>query len=243
MKQNNAIAITSIISAAVLIIALSFLSVFGPTTSDNVLEIEGTATIKAIPDLTEIYIGIENTGSTSEEANNLNSEILENLTSGLIQEGFKQEDLKTLSFNVYQNYEWINGVRKEKGYIASHLLSVEMPANETSKVGKVVDSVLKSGARVNSINFKLTSQSQSKYKAEAMKRASEDAEIKAKAVAEGFGKEVGKLVSVKVNNYNYVPWVAYEKVGDGYDVTTVTRAIQPSEEEITASVLAVFSLK
>ena len=244
MKKNNSIVITSIISAGVLIIALSFLFVLNSSSvSENVLEVQGTATVKAMPDLTVVYIGIENVASTSEEVGNLNSAVLEKLIEALASEGFESSDLETINFNIYPNYEWVNGVRKGKGYIASHTLAIEMLANDTLKVGRVVNLVLESGATVSSISFKLNSESQIKYKAEALKLASEDARRKAEAVAEGFGKSVGKLVSVQVNDYNYSPWIAYDGIAkESYDEASLTTSIQPREEEIYASVIAVFKM-
>ncbi|HLD55265.1 MAG TPA: SIMPL domain-containing protein, partial [Candidatus Nanoarchaeia archaeon] len=101
---------------------------------------------------------------------------------------------------------------------------------------------------ISYINFELSQKLQNQYKAEAMKLAAEDARIKAEAVAEGFNKEVGDLISTSVNDFGYYPWNVYSTRGMGvaedYALAKVEATnIQPGEKEVTASVSATFELK
>ncbi|NCN51962.1 SIMPL domain-containing protein [archaeon] len=246
MEKNNPIVITSIISGVVLIIALTALLMFQNivSPSGDTINVQGTATVKAMPDLIVVYVNIENKGTTSDEANSKNAVILDEMIDSLIKrEGFGREDIVTNSFNIYPDYTYSNGIRKDNGYRAIHSLSIEINASDPTKASRVIGIALDSGATVSNINFELTQEAQNKYKAEAMKQASEDATIKAEAVAEGLGKKVGKLVSVSVNNWGYQPWYGYDAIASSVELKQAESSIQPGNQDISASVSVVFKLE
>ena len=250
MKQENkAIVITSIISAVVLIVALAFLFSFQSNdTSKDRVSVQGNAVIKATPDLISVYFNIETKGATSAEASSANSEILSKLTNALIQEGFVKEDLKTESFNVYPNTYWENGKQKEDGFKATHSLRLELSAEKFDKVSEVIDAGVNSGAGISYINFELTQAAQNDYKAQALKLAASDAKVKAEAVASGFGKHIGSLVSVSVNDFGYYPWNVYSTASGSYAedvaaVKEVARNIQPTDKEISATISATYKMR
>ncbi len=168
------------------------------------------------------------------------------MQKAIVSEGFSEEDLKTESFSIYPNTNWVNGKEIQDGYIAYHYLKLEFSMERLSKLTSVIDAGANAGAGINSINFELTPESQNKYKAEALKLASEDAQTKADAVAEGFGKKTGKLVSVQVSQFNYYPWRIYSASGISEDFAVAKESVinlQPSEEEVSASVSATFKLQ
>jgi uncharacterized protein YggE len=249
-KENNAIVITSIIAGVVLLIAIlaltTFTSVISP--SENSVTVQGISTIKAMPDVISVYITIETKGATSSEATTANTQIYGDLVEEMIIAGFSEDDLATESFSVYENTYWEDGKQKTDGYIASHYLKVELLSEKMSKVSSIVDAGINSGAEISYINFELSQVSQNKYKAEALKSASEDAMVKAEAIASGFNKEVGKLLSVQTSDFGYYPWNVYTASGSAKaEEDTLARqtaiTIQPGEEEITATITATFRLK
>lgn len=247
-SKNNSIALTGIISAAIVLIALGFLIFASPVSSNEALNVQGTATVKAMPNLVSVYFNAETSADSAQEAKDLNSEITDEVISNLLVLGIEREKITTENFNVYQDYDWTEKGRVEKGFKATHMIKVQLNSEEMDLVGDVVDAGVDAGALINSINFELTRESQNKYKAEAMKFAAEDARIKAEAVAEGFDKKVGKLVSVQVSDFNYYPWNVYS--ARGYEVAEdatmakeVATSIQPGEREISATVNAGFKLR
>lgn len=252
-KDNKAIVITSIISGVILIVALVALGTFSslvPYSKDSVT-VEGIAEIKASPDLMTVYFNIETTGNTSSEATDANNEIFEKLITELALKGFDRSDLETQSFNVNKYYEKIDGNRKESGYKANHYLRIELSSEDFDKISEVIDAGVEAGAGINYINFELSQELQNQYKAEALELASQDAQIKADAVAAGFGKKAGKLISVQVSGFGYYPWNVYSSGAVGsssYEeeaalAKEVTANITPSSQEITARVSATFKIR
>jgi len=249
MTKNNAIAVTAIISGVILVIAILALFVFKPVSysSGKTVTVQGISEIKAMPDLITVYFNVETKGDTSAEATEDNTEIMNKLIDAMLDLGFDKSDIQTQSFNVYPNIYWDGTKQKEDGYKASHSVKVELSIDEVDKLGEIVDGGVDAGAGVSYINFELTQESQNEYKAQALKLASQDAQIKAESVAEGFGKTVGKLVSVQVSDFGYYPWNVYTSSGGGYreDSMMAKEAavnIAPSEQEITASISATFKI-
>jgi uncharacterized protein YggE len=254
MGKNNAIIITSIIAGVILIIALLALNTFNSVipSSKNSVTVEGVSTIKAMPDLITVNFNIETEGKTSAEATIANTAIYDDLIEEIKIAGFEEEDVKTESFSVYENTYWDNDYRKQitDGYKANHYLKVELSSEESSKLVSVINAGVNAGAGISYINFELSQKLQNEYKAQALKAASEDAMIKADAIASGFNKEAGKLLSVQTSNFGYSPWnvytakssngMAYE---DSIAVQEAATSIQPSDKDITASVTATFKLR
>jgi len=246
--MEKSIKITSIIVLGViittLIITISLNGVFQG--QGKTISAEGISSIKAMPDLVSVYFSIETKAKTSENATKLNSEIVEKLKASLVAQGFDENKIQTQSFNVYPNYEWIGGKQVDKGFIATHSLIVEISTNESDKIGKAIDAGVSAGAGISSINFELSQEKQNDYKAEALELAAQDAKIKAQATASGLGNKIGELVSVQTSNFGYYPWNVYSGSGrmeDAMYAKVASTSITPSEQEVTASVTAVFKLK
>ena len=230
----------------VLIGAISLNGIFQGQSNANTISVDGVSSVKAMPNLISVYFNIETKAKTSENATKLNSDIVEELKSNLIAQGFDEKKIQTQNFNVYPNYEWIGGKQVDKGFIATHSLIIEMSADESDKIGQAIDAGVSAGAGISSINFELTQEKQNEYKAEAMKLAAQDAKIKAQATASGLDKKIGDLVSVQISNFGYYPWNVYSGSGmrtDVMEAKVASTSITPSEQEITASVTAVFKLK
>lgn len=249
-KENNAIAITSIIAGAVILLAVLAMFVFVPmfSTTSNTMTVEGTSTLKVMPDLVAVYFDVQTNGTNSSAANDANNLIYTNLKSSLIALGFNDSQIGTDSYSIYPNVIYdSNGRSANNGYVADHTVKLEFSSNETDKLSSVIDSGVNVGAGISTIDFELSPEAQNKYKAQALELASQNAQSKADAVAQGFGKTVGKLVSVSVNNYNYSPFPVYNSanVASGMGITAAKAAVTnlaPTTQDVTADVSAVYKL-
>lgn len=251
-KDNKAIVMTSIIAGVVLVVALVALFTANSSVSGKNVTVQGVATIDATPDLITVYYNIQGKGDTSSEAKDAADEIYDNLVVALAIEGFSKDELKTQGFNIYPNYEYSpsSGKQTQKGYIATHSLKLELSSDEFDKVSGAIDAGVDANASINYINFELSQELQSEKKAEALELASKDAKVKAEAVAQGFNKKVGRLVSVQVSDFDYYPWNIYtaRSEGAGYDIEDAALAkesvanINPSEQQINAQVTATYKL-
>ncbi len=247
--MDKSIKITLIIVSAVIFLSLvGIYSVFQiiPT---NTVSANGEAVVKAMPDLVSIYFNIQTSGETAEEAKNKNSEILDEVITELIKQGFDREDITTEDFNVYPEYDWSEDTREIKGYTARHILKLELPIEDYDEIGDAIDAGVDAGALINYINFELTQESQNKYKAKALRLSAEDAQIKAEAIADGLGKKLGRLVSTSSSDFYYTPWRLYESSVEIQETINADLAkqavsdIQPGEKEIRARLSVTYKLR
>lgn len=215
----------------------------------NVVTGDGLASIKAVPDLISVYFSVDTTGTTSAIATEKNTEIVDELVTELIKQGFERSEIQTTGFNVYPDYDYSSsGNPTLKGYRATHSITVKMSSSDTNKIGDVVDAGVSAGAGISYINFELSQEKQNQYKAQALKEAAEDARLKASSIAEGLGKKLGKLVSTSESSFNYYPWNVYEARGgvasmDASAVKAETMNIVPGEQDVTANVRATFKIR
>lgn len=245
--MEKSVKITLIISGVILVLALMLMIGFNSLMPDtNTISVTGLAKVATIPDLVTVNFIAETSGQTSQEATQKNSEVIDELITSLVKEGFERKDIQTQNFNVYPDYKWINNQRIENGYKATHQIRVELSTDRSDLIGDVIDAGVAAGAGVSYINFELTQEKQNTLKAEAMKLAAQDAKIKAEAVAEGLGKKTGKIVSLSVDDFGYRPWSVYSgnaMLESAAEAKVATTNIAPSEQEIQASVRAVYKIR
>ncbi len=207
----------------------------------------GESTIKAQPDKVSVYLTAEGRGKTAGEAKDAHDKIVDDLTISLLKMGFSKDEIKTQSYNIYPEYDWSAGTQKEKGFVASEQIIVE--TSDFGKTSDIVDAGIDSGALVSYINFELSTEKQSEYKTQALEEAGKDAKKKAEATASGLGKSLGGLVSVETQDYNYGPYVYYDKAvasstGSGVaEARSAALNLAPQDIEVRATIRVEYKLR
>lgn len=243
--NNNSVRITVIIVAAVVILALigGYIATQTSPTSGNTVSVTGMSQIKATPDFVTVYFNIETNGTTAAEAKDKNAAIVDTVITNLVKQGFERKDITTENFNIYPLYDYQRAQALD-GYRATHSLKVQISSNKTDLIGKAIDAGVDAGASVNYINFELSQETQNKYKTQALKAATEDAKIKAEAIASGLGKKLGKVVSISDSSFDYYPWPVYASsdMGGAAEAKQAATNIQPGEQTINARVSVAYKI-
>jgi hypothetical protein len=247
LVMDNSVKIALIIVSAIVLLAFVGIGIYFNAKLGNTVNVNGLATVKAVPNLISVYFNVETSGNTTKEANDKNSEIVDNILTELIKIGIDRKNITTENFNVYEDYQWNGRTQTLNGYKATHSIRVLLATSDTGKIGDVIDAGVNEGAKINYINFELSQDEQNKYKAQALEQATKDAKIKAESIASGLGKKVGKIVSVSDNTFDYYPWPIYAASGASSSETaamakSATTNIQPGERDISAQVNVVFKI-
>ena len=247
--MEKQVQITLIIVGAVFLLAILAFAYFRFNSADNTITVNGEATTEVAPDLITVYFNVQTTGTTSQEASDANTVIVNKLTDNIVALGFSNSDLKTQSFSIYPNYDYSQSKPVFTGYTATNSLKMEIPIAEKDKTSSVVDAGTSAGAGISYINFELTPALQQSAKTAAIKNASDDANVKAQAIAAGFNKRLGRLVSVSLDQFNYYPRTVYassDSSGGGTvgaaEAKQAAANINPSEQEVSAYVTATYKL-
>ena len=244
MEKNVQIAL--IVASSVILLALIGTFVFLQSgTSANTVNVDGTAKVKAMPDLVAVYFNVETNGDDAKEAKDKNADIVDKVITSLLKKGFERNAIETQNFNIYPRYVWENNENKQEGYTATHSLRIVLEQNMIAKTGDVIDAGVDAGAAINYINFELSLEKQNGYKAEALKLATQDAKTKAEAIASGIGKKIGKVVSISTTDFGYSPWPVFARAETTGVMETKAAAtnIQPGEQDIYANINVEFAMK
>jgi uncharacterized protein len=245
-KLDKSVQITLIIVGTIILLTIAGIILFKSSSAENTISVSGQATSKIAPNLIAVYFNIETSGKTSKEASDANTVISNLLTSNIEALGFSKDELKTQSFNIYPTYDYSKNSATIVGYRASNSLKIELSIDKKDKVGSVIDAATNAGAGISYITFELTPTLQQQAKAEAIKIAAEDARVKAEALAKGFDKNLGRLVSVSLDNFDYYPRSIYTSAGMGVsgneDAKEASVSINPSEQDVSAYVTAIYKL-
>ncbi|MGB7606184.1 MAG: SIMPL domain-containing protein [Lutisporaceae bacterium] len=147
------------------------------------IKVNGRGTVDASPDIAIISAGVITEDKNAQNAQNQNDLIINNIISALIRIGIKREDIKTQSYTIYPNYDFVEGKQILNGYRATHILEIKV--NDLDKVGLVLNTVMENGAnQINQIEF--TIKDSAKYYNRALKLAIADAAGKAETISEAM---------------------------------------------------------
>jgi uncharacterized protein len=243
MKMDNSVKVTGLIVMAVVIVALIVSSIFLRLSPTETVTTNGMATVSVDPDLISINFDVQTSAATAKAAKDSNALIVSSVKSSLMSLGVPENKIITQNFNVNEDFDWRDGSRFSLGFKANHFIRVEISANDSDLIGDVIDAGVDSGALLSYINFELSPELQNQYKVEALGAAAEDAKIKAKAIADGLGVKVGRVVSTTSSDFGYRPWLAYDGVAsDRVSGAEIETEIQPGEQDVTAQVSVTYKL-
>jgi len=258
-KDNRIKLIVIIVIGAVLV--LSFLKYNVSANEEQSINVIGKADVDIVPDVISVDFVVETEGETSREAKDKNSNIVDVIKYNLDRYGIDRNSVHTQDFQVYEeqvksvNYDeyYVTSYTGEKVYKVKHKIRVVIEEDDSNLIGLVVDVAIDAGAQLEGVNFELSSQKESKYKAEAIKLASENARMQAEAMADGLGMRLGKVVSINNQNLNgqyqtqrvySAPYgAAMDKSEAVAVVNKVITDIQPSEKKISATMSVTYSIR
>ncbi len=205
------------------------------------IDAQGESVIEEMPDRVVVYFNIEAKHLSAQVAKDRVAEIVNNVTNALYSAGINKEQITTQNYNIYPNWVWKDNERKQEGYIARQGLRVE--SEKFDKAGEIIDLGVDNGALVSHINFELSKDKQNELKAKALKKATEDAKLKAEGIAVALGKKLGRVVEVRTTNFNYYPYPLVRSVEHTEEAKEATTNIQPKKIEIRASVSVKFKVR
>lgn len=122
---------------------------------DFVLKVGGLGSVKAEPDVAAAFLGVVSENkelSIAQEENALKSE---KVISAIIGLGISERDIKTESFSITPEYDFVEGKQVFRSYRVSNNLQITI--KNIKDVGKVIDAAVAAGANaVYNVNFALT---------------------------------------------------------------------------------------
>jgi len=220
-----------------------------PATTDSgttspTLVVSGLGTVSVAPDQAKVVLAIVTTDKLLAKALDQNTAATNKVIAALADAGIKTDQIETSNFSVWPQYSYPGENDKDRppviiGYQVRNEITVTV--HDLARLGKIVDSALKTGANeVVSISYEKQDSSQAVNL--ALKKACQQANAKAQAIAAALGVQLGRVVSVTESTSSYNPYPPFRALeSGGYGAGDVP--IQPGKLQVTATVNITFELK
>ena len=207
--------------------------------SSSTLTTSGTSKLSEAPDEAVIFIAIETSNLNAQDSQTQNNAISENVINALIAEGIEEDGIDTTSFRVFPEYNYFREQREFIGYKTTH--SLKVTTSQISKVGIYLDAASKAGAnRVDNVQFKLSDDKLEVVRAKLMDMAIKKAKLKAEAMADSAGVNLGKLKSI--SDASITPTPIFAQARDFAVAEAAVAPIQPGEIDVSGTVSVVYEI-
>jgi len=206
-----------------------------PPSVGNVISVEGTGKVTAIPDIATISYTISESATTAAQAQDLATK-KSNVALALIKDlGIEDKDIKTTAYNVSPKYSYQAPCYSSycppyesriSGYTVSQ--TVELKVRDLDQTGKVLSSLGEAGvSNLYGPNFVIDDENA--LREEARAEAIKDARAKAKTLAKDLNVRLVRVVNFWENTGPSYPPIYYGKaagLGMGGDTIMVESAPQ-----------------
>jgi uncharacterized protein len=208
------------------------------TRSEPVVVTTGTAVVRQAPDRAFLVLATELRASQPSAAQQQAAQAMTVVRQTLKAAGVADEAIRTLSYTLREEFDYVNNRRTSRGYVASN--TIELRIDQIDQVGRLLDVAVQSGATtVSDIRFDLKDRDAAER--QALRLAVGDARARAEAVAAGAGRTLGRIVRIDEQGQGFpIPRPAMMAArAEAMPDTPIT----PGELEVRASVTLTVALQ
>lgn len=164
--------------------------------ADRQIQITGTGSVAAVPDMATITLGVVTQGISGKDALRANSDQLARVFADLAEAGIDERDIQTSGLSLQPDWDH-NADRRQQplivGYTARNGVTVRV--RDLEILGDVLDDVVSSGAnQFNGLTFGVTNPTP--LQNEARVSAVKDAEARATLLVTAAGANLGKVLNI-----------------------------------------------
>ncbi len=160
----------------------------------NIINITGEAKKSVSPDIVRINFTVSEKSKRQDESSERVNKRVNEIIDKIRDLGISKKDIKTLSYNIYPQYNWIKGKSEFVGYNVSQRVEIK---NDNFDLTSDILSIL-TEARVDNLNgpyFEV--EKIDEIKEELREEAIDDAKEKAEKIADELGINLTKIVSFR----------------------------------------------
>lgn len=204
----------------------------------STLKLQGVGTLRTSPDIASAFLGVVTENKELSAAQKENSAIMDKVIASLLRLGIEEKDIKTESYSISPQYDFVEGKQIFRGYRVNNNLRIMI--RNIQQVGKVIDTAVASGANaVYNVNFSLLNREEI-YK-RALSLAIKNAVDKAISVENTLNIEVNQIPAEIVEETNAEN---IERNGlYAMKAPAASTDIKSGELEVTAKVQTVFNYR
>lgn len=147
---------------------------------ETTIVVAGKGVVKVKPDVVYLWIGVEKTEKSAEEAQSFVINKINDILASLSKMKIPKDKTETTRITLQPDYKYDKGKRTLVGYTARNQIKVTV--DKLDDVGKIIDISIASGA-TNITNIIFSIKDNTPYKQSALKKAFDDAKEKAEIIA------------------------------------------------------------
>lgn len=160
----------------------------------RIITVTGHGNVEAPADRVILGFNVESKMRSYAETVALLNEKTGKLRTAIETLGIQPSSLKTTSFNISPNYDYINNRRVFTGFSAKHGLKLELPFDK-ERINAVIDGLAASGSETE-FRITFTVEDTEELRKRALQAAVADATRKAEIIAEAAGKQLGDILRI-----------------------------------------------
>jgi hypothetical protein len=166
----------------------------GAQSDAGTVVVAGEATITRAPDVAHVVFAVEARDRDPRAAQGSAAGTMVAVQAALRRAGLGEDALRTLSYGLEPEYDFVKDRRELRGYVARNRIEARVDA--IARVGTVIDAAVGAGATsVDGLSFDL--KDRRAVEREALKAAAADAWARAQAAASGVGRTVDRVLRIE----------------------------------------------
>lgn len=223
-----------------LLLGVSFAYAADTWNGPPVLVTTGSAVIRAAPDRAIVRLGTEVHAKTAKDAQQQEAQAMTAVRKQLTDAHVPDEAIRTLSYDLQQEFDFVQGKQIPRDFVARHVLEVRL--DDVAQLGDVMGRAAESGAAtISGIQFDVKARDE--LERTALRKAVEDARARADAAAAGAGTMVAGVIRVEEERQSEGPRpMAFAREMPA-QAAVVATPVAAGEIEIRANVTLTSSLK
>jgi len=153
----------------------------------------GDAVVRRAPDRAFLVATVETRARDPKEAQSQNAKLMSAVQARVAAAGIPKDAVRTLGYNIQQEFDFTNGRRIPRGYVARNAVEARVDALES--LGELLDAVVQAGATsISGVRFDLRDRAGAER--EALRLAVVDARARAEAAAAGVGRTIDRVLRI-----------------------------------------------
>src|SRR5262245_17244984 len=224
------LALLVLVASAISGVAQPRLGHTAPATATRTITVTGNGTVATVPDSATFSFTVDTRGKTASAALAQNSDETDKVIAAVKAAGVPAANIQTsqVALSPQTSQDGTTVV----GYVATNTITVK---TGISGAGKLVDAAVNAGA--NGVSGPMLSRSDelALYR-DALKKAVEDAKLKAQALADAAGLSLGEVQTVAEGTSSAPPVALVGKAADA-----VSTPIEPGSQDIPATVTVTYA--
>ena len=205
----------------------------------TLLSVSAQAEARQVPDVATLSTGVVTQASDANAAMRANAMQMDKVMAAIKAAGIADRDIRTSGISLNPQYKYVeNQSPSITGYQASN--TVDIKVRDISRLGKVLDALVASGAnQVNGPSFEID-QPEPVYD-QARRDALEKAQARAQMYAKALGLKVRRIVSIDEGG-GYRPPMPMPMMAMARAKAESDTAVAPGETTLSANLNVVFEL-